>query len=76
MMRLAQARLSSNRLLFIRQPNNPKAVLYHTYSRILESLVKRVDSFTQLDYLVISSFKKIFVERCYGVENTGCQVDY
>jgi DNA polymerase III epsilon subunit-like protein len=59
MMRLAQVRLSSNRLLFIRQPNHPSSVLYHIYSRILESLVERVGSFTQLDYLIINSFHKI-----------------
>jgi DNA polymerase III epsilon subunit-like protein len=59
MMRLAQARLSSNRLLFIRQPNNSSSVLYHIYSRILESLVEPVGSFTQLDYLIINSFHKI-----------------
>ena len=59
MMRLAQARLSSNRLLFIRQPNNSSSVLHHIYSRILESLVEQVGSFTQLDYLIISSFDKI-----------------
>lgn len=59
MMRLAQARLSSNRLLFIRQPNNPKSVLYHIYSRILESLVERVGSSTQLDYLLTNSYLKI-----------------
>ncbi len=59
MMRLAQARLSSNRLLFIRQPNNASSVLYHIYSRILESLVEKVGTFTQLDYLIINSFDKI-----------------
>jgi DNA polymerase III epsilon subunit-like protein len=59
MMRLAKERLSSNRLLFIRQPNHSKSLLYHTYSRILESLVERVGSFTQLDYLIINSFHKI-----------------
>ncbi len=59
MMRLAQERLSSNRLLFIRQPNHPKSVLYHIYSRILESLVERVGTFTQLDYLIVNSFHKI-----------------
>lgn len=59
MMRLAQARLSSNRLLFIRQPNHASSVMYHIYSRILESLVERVGSFTQLDYLIINSFDKI-----------------
>jgi DNA polymerase III epsilon subunit-like protein len=63
MMRLAQARLSSNRLLFIRQPNHPSSVLYHIYSRILESLVEPVGSFTQLDYLIINSFQKILHDR-------------
>lgn len=62
MMRLAQARLSSNRLLFIRQPNNSSSVLYHIYSRILESLVEQVGSFTQLDYLIINSFDKIVAD--------------
>ncbi|MDF5733426.1 MAG: exonuclease [Rhizonema sp. PD38] len=65
MMRLAQARLSSNRLLFIRQPNHSSSVLYHIYSRILESLVERVGSFTQLDYLIINSFRKIIHERVF-----------
>ncbi len=59
MMRLAKERLSSNRLLFIRQPNHPSSVLYHIYSRILESLIERVGTFTQLDYLIVNSFHKI-----------------
>lgn len=63
MMRLAQERLYSNRLLFIRQPNHPKSVLYHIYSRILESLIERVGSSTQLDYLIINSFCKILSFR-------------
>lgn len=62
MMRLAQARLSSNRLLFIRQPNNASYILYHIYSRILESLVERVGSLTQLDYLILNSFDKIVAQ--------------
>ncbi len=62
MMRLTKARLSSNRLLFIRQPNNSSSVLYHIYSRILESLVERVGTFTQLDYLIINSFDKIVAD--------------
>ncbi len=59
MMRLTQERLSSNRLLFIRQPNHAQAVLHHIYSRILESLVEKVGFFTQLDSLIINSFCKI-----------------
>ncbi|WP_414756200.1 exonuclease domain-containing protein [Anabaena sp. CCY 9910] len=63
MMRLAKERLFNNRLLFIRQPNHPKAVLYHIYSRILESLIQSVGSSTQLDYLIINSFHKILSFR-------------
>lgn len=63
MMRLAKERLSNNRLLFIRQPNHPGAVLYHIYSRILESLIQSVGSSTQLDYLIINSFHKILSLR-------------
>lgn len=61
MMRLAQEVLEVNRLLFIRQPNNPDAVIYHTYSRILESLIEKVtqSNYTQLEYLLANSFKKI-----------------
>jgi hypothetical protein len=63
MMRLANVRLSSNRLLFIRQPNNQQSVLNHIYSRILESLVQNVGSSTQLDYLFINSYRKILAEN-------------
>ncbi|MBD2569911.1 exonuclease domain-containing protein [Anabaena lutea] len=59
MMRLANERLSSNRLLFIRQPNNAQSVLYHIYSRILESLVEKAVNLPQLDSLIINSFRKI-----------------
>ncbi|AKG20551.1 3'-5' exonuclease [Calothrix sp. 336/3] len=59
MMRLTQARLSTNRLFFIRQPNNSSSVNHHIYSRILESLVERVGSLTQLDYLILNGFDKI-----------------
>jgi Cdc6-like AAA superfamily ATPase len=59
MMRLANERLSSNRLLFIRQPNNAQSVLYHIYSRILESLVEKAGNLPQLDSLIINTFRKI-----------------
>ncbi|NJL90176.1 MAG: exonuclease [Coleofasciculaceae cyanobacterium SM2_1_6] len=42
MMRLAKEFLKTNRLLFIRHPNNAQSVIYHTYSRILESFAERV----------------------------------
>lgn len=62
MMRLAKEVLKHNRLLFIRQPTHAKSVLFHTYSRILESLMQEVPNtpFSQLDYLLARSFSHIF----------------
>jgi len=64
MMRLAKELLNSHRLLFIRQPNNPNAVLYHIYSRILESFVEMIPSshYSQLEYLLARSFSKITID--------------
>ncbi len=64
MMRLAKELLKSHRLLFIRQPNNPNAVLYHIYSRILESFVEMIPSshYSQLEYLLAQSFSKIIID--------------
>ena len=64
MMRLAKEYLVTNRLLFIRQPNNLNSVLYHTYSRVLESLVEPVPNspYSQLEYLLANSFAKIILE--------------
>ncbi|CAD5917659.1 MAG: exonuclease domain-containing protein [Planktothrix agardhii] len=61
MMRLAKDLLTKNRLLFIRQPNNPDTVLFHTYSRILESLIQIVPNsiHTQIEYLLANSFSEI-----------------
>ena len=60
-MRMAKEMLRTNRLLFIRQPNNATAVLHHTYSRILESLAEKVvgSDRTQLELLLANSFVKI-----------------
>ncbi len=64
MMRLAKDLLKSNRLLFIRQPNHPNAILYHTYSRILESFLEIIpDSpYSQLEYLLAQSFSRIMID--------------
>lgn len=61
MMRLAQELLQVNRLLFIRHPNNADAVLYHIYSRILESFIEKVpeNGYTQLENLLAHSFVKL-----------------
>lgn len=58
MMRLAQDLLQTNRILFIRQPNNPETVLFHIYSRVLESFVEPVpDSpYTQFEHFLARSF--------------------
>jgi hypothetical protein len=61
MMRLAKDVLTTNRLLFIRQPNNPDTILFHIYSRILESLIQPVPETnrTQLECLLANSFAEI-----------------
>lgn len=60
-MRLAKELLEVNRLFFIRQPNNTDAIIYHIYSRILESLVEKVpdNNHTQLENLLANSFFQI-----------------
>lgn len=64
-MRLAGEMISSNRILFIRQPNNPDAVFYHIYARMLESLVERVPgtNYTQIQYLLAKSFSSIIIHE-------------
>lgn len=60
-MRMAKELLRTNRLLFIRHPNNAAHVLHHTYSRILESFAEKVagSDRTQLELLLANSFVKI-----------------
>ncbi|MBD2038287.1 exonuclease [Leptolyngbya sp. FACHB-321] len=71
-MRLAKELLRTNRLLFIRQPNNATAVLHHTYSRILESLAEPVagSDRTQLELLLANSFVNILssLEQVTGTQ--------
>jgi hypothetical protein len=64
MMRLAKERLESNRLLFIRQPNNINSVLSHIYSRVLESFVEQVPNslYSQVEHLLATSFSQIILE--------------
>lgn len=61
MMRLAKELLQVNRLLFIRHPNNPDAILYHIYSRILESFIEKVPDtgHTQLEHFLAHSFVQL-----------------
>lgn len=63
-MRLAEEVLSSNRLLFIRQPTQAGSVLFHIYSRTLESLVERVGEgpHSQLDLLLIRAIRRLYAD--------------
>lgn len=67
MMRLAQELLKVNRLLFIRSPNNSDTILYHIYSRILESVIQPVPGtgYSQLEYLLSHSFSKLIRTSTY-----------
>ncbi len=69
-MRLAQEVLQSNRLLFIRQPTQATSVLFHIYSRTLESLVEQVGDgpHSQLDLLLIRSIRGIFAKADVSTE--------
>lgn len=61
-MRLAREVLQNNRLLFVRQPTQAGHVLFHIYTRTLESLVEPVgdDGKSQLDLLLIRAIRKIW----------------
>lgn len=76
MMRLAQDILSTNRLFFIRQPNHPDSVLFHTYSRILESFVEPVPNtnYTQLDYLLAQGFINFLHSQSSHLSKKGQEI--
>jgi Cdc6-like AAA superfamily ATPase len=78
MMRLAKDRLEHNRLLFIRQPNNLNSVLFHIYSRVLESFVEKVPNspYSQLEHLVATSFYHIIQETFANSQKSGSIFDY
>lgn len=63
-MRLAREVLQNNRLLFVRQPTQSGQVLFHIYTRTLESLVEQVGDCgrSQLDYLLIRSIRRIWLD--------------
>ena len=63
-MRLANEVLRNNRLLFVRQPTQASSVLFHVYSRTLESLVEPVgdSNNSQLDLLLIRALRRIMLE--------------
>lgn len=61
MMRLTKEILQINRVLFIRHPNNQESIIYHIYSRILESFIYQIPgtSYSQLEFLLAHSFTKL-----------------
>jgi hypothetical protein len=69
-MRLAGEVLQSNRLLFVRQPTQAATVLFHIYSRTLESLVEPVGQgpHSQLDLLLIRAIRRIFASEGASTE--------
>lgn len=69
-MRIAKELLVRNRVLFIRQPNNPDYIFYHIYNRILESFNESVEGTnrTQLELLIAHSFVSILskIDKVYN----------
>lgn len=65
MMRLAREVLQTNRVLYIPQPNNAAAVLYHIYTKVNDSLSRQVPGSeqTQLDRLLMGSLVAILEQR-------------
>ncbi len=65
MMRFLNRVSATNRFLFIGKPNNKDRVLFHTYSKILESFIQKIDNspYSQLDYLLAKSFSAIIIEN-------------
>jgi DNA polymerase III epsilon subunit-like protein len=61
MMRLTKEILQINRVLFIRHPNNQESIIYHIYSRILESFIYQIlgTGHSQLEFLLAHSFTKL-----------------
>lgn len=65
MMRFLNTTSNTNRFLFIPKPNNTQRIVFHTYSKILESFIENIDGsiYSQLEYLLAKSFASIFIER-------------
>lgn len=76
-MRLAKEVLRNNRLLFVRQPTQAGTVLFHIYSRTLESLVEPVGdgSHSQLDLLMIRALRWIMRDVIADPEGAASNVD-
>ncbi len=64
MMRFLRRVSDTNRFLFVGKPNNKDTILFHTYTKILESFIQRIDdsAYTQLEYLLAKSFSTIIID--------------
>ena len=65
MMRFVKQTSKTNRFLFIRHPNDETSVIFHIYSRILESFVQKIanSEYSQLEYLLAKSFSTIIIQN-------------
>jgi DNA replication protein DnaC len=64
MMRFLKSVSNTNRFLFVGKPNNKSSILFHTYTKILESFIQKIDdsTYSQLEYLLAKSFSAIIIE--------------
>ncbi|MFK5977074.1 MAG: hypothetical protein QM493_11275 [Sulfurovum sp.] len=64
MMRFLRSVSKTNRFLFVGKPNNKDSILFHTYTKILESFIQKIDEspYSQLEYLLAKSFSAIIIE--------------
>jgi len=65
MMRFLNEVSDTNRFLFIGKPNNRDRILFHTYTKILESFIQKIDNspYSQLEYLLAKSFSAILIDK-------------
>ncbi len=64
MMRFLKSVSDTNRFLFVGKPNDKNSVLFHTYTKILESFIQNIDNskYSQLEYLLAKSFSSIIIK--------------
>ena len=63
MMRFLKNVSNTNRFLFVGKPNDKNSILFHTYTKILESFIQKIDdsAYSQLEYLLAKSFSSIII---------------
>jgi len=65
MMRFLKGASDTNRFLFVGKPNDKNSILFHTYTKILESFIQKIDKsiYSQLEYLLAKSFSSIIIAQ-------------